>query len=210
MTPEQFLSLDEIKRKCGISGTDLDAQLGIYRDAAISTIQTRTRRNILDRNGVKVRSPDRGDGRGFVTFYVRDAKAISETTDITYRTAQEDPGFERDGTLSIPAKHWEILSDRVRVYNGRAASADGTLPAGVDSWPARDMSVFLETTLDVGIPNGQAPAEFQAAALMLVREMQEGSPMDALPHSILDVVLKDHVRPAFTATDELLTEAGVE
>lgn len=209
MTPEQFLSLDHIKTRCGISGADLDGQLTLFRDAAIGTIEGRTRRNITDRADLKVRSPDRGDGKDYITFYIFDAKPITEATAITYRTRQDDPGFNRDGTLTIPAEHWEVLPDRVRVYNGHAASADGTTPAGVDGWPERDMTVFYETALSVGIDNGKAPVEFQAAALMLVRELQEGSALDALPQSIVDLVLKDHVRPAFTATDEILADAGV-
>ena len=209
MTPEQFVSLDTIKTRCGISGDALDAQLAVFRDAAIGTIEGRTRRNIADRAAVNVRSPDGGDGLGYITFYIHDAKPITEKTAVTYRTRQENPGFARDGTLTIPAEYWEVLPDRVRVYNGHDASADGTTPAGVDPWPERDRTVFLETTLAVGIPDGKAPAEFVAAAFMLIREQQEGSLLDALPHNIVDLVLKDHARPAFTATDELLAEAGV-
>ena len=208
MTPEQFQSLDHIKTRCGISGTDLDAQLALFRDAAIGSIQGRTRRNILDRE-MAVRSPDRGDAKNYITFYIHDAKPITEATAITYRTMQEDPGFQRDGTLTVPASFWEVLPDRVRVYNGHEASADGTTPAGVDGWPERDMSVFYETTLSVGIATGNAPAEFQAAALMLIRELQEGSAIDELPPNIVDLVLKDHVKPPFTATDEMLADAGV-
>ena len=209
MTPEQFLSLDQIKTRCGISGTDLDAQLTLFREAAIGAIQSRTRRHITDRDDVAVRSPDQGTGKNYITFYIYDAKPITEATAITYRTMQSDPGFNRDGTLTVPAEHWEVLADRVRVYNGHAASADGTTPAGVDGWPERDMSVFYETTLSVGIADGGAPAEFQAAALMLIRELQEGSAIDELPPNIVDLVLKDHVKPPFTATDEMLADAGV-
>ena len=209
MTPEQFVSLDTIKTKCGIDGTALDAQLAVFRDTAIGTIENRTRRRIADQTDVKVRSPDRGSGKSYVTFYIHDAKPITEAKDVTYRTVQEEPGFVRDGTLTIPAEYWEVLPDRVRVYNGHDASADGTTPAGVDPWPDRDMTVFLETSLDVGIAPGKSPAEFTAAALMLIRELQEGSLIDALPHNIVDLVLKDHAKPAFTATDETLADAGV-
>ena len=209
MTPEAFLSLDTIKTRCGIAGDALDAQLTAFRDAAIGTIENRTRRNIADQADVKVRSPDRGDGMSYITFYIHDAKPITEATPVTYRTNQDNPGFVRDGTLTIPAEHWEVLPDRVRVYNGRAPSVDGTDPGGVDPWPDRDMSVFLEATLSVGIPAGKAPAEFTSAAMMLVRELQEGSLIDGLPHNIVDLVLKDHAKPAFTATDETLADAGV-
>lgn len=209
MTPEAFQSLAEIKTRCGISGSDLDAQLTTFRDAAIGAIEGRTRRHIVDADGVRVRSPDRGTGRDYITFYIHDAKPITEAMEITYRTVQTDPGFARDGTLTVPPEFTETLHDRVRVYNGVAASADGTTPAHVADWPERDMSVFFETALDVGIAPGKAPAEFQAAALMLVRELQEGSALDGLPHNIVDLVLKDHVRPPFTATDEMLYDAGV-
>ena len=208
MTPDQFLSLDEIKKRCGISGAELDTQLSTFRDAAIGAVESRTRRNITDRSDVKVRSPDRGDGKQYVTFYVYDAKPVTAATAITYRSRQEDPGFARDGTLTVPAEYWEVLPDRVRVYNGRAADPENQ--ARVEAWPERDLSVFLETTLDVGIPAGKAPGEFTAAALMLIRELQEGSLLDQLPHNIVDLVLRDHVRPAFSATDELLSEAGVQ
>ena len=204
MTPEQFLSLEQIKRRCGISGTDLDAQLGIFREAAINTIQTRTRRNILDRTGVKVRSPDPGYGKEFITFYIYDSKPITETVNILYRTAQEDPGFNRDGTLAVPSKAWDVRGDRVCAYNATGESG------AVVNWPERDKRVFYEAEFDVGIPEGQAPAEFTAAALMLIRELQEGSAMDELPHNIVDLVLRDHVVPGFTATDDILTDAGVK
>ena len=210
MTPEQFLSLAEIKVRCGISGADLDSQLTINRDAAIGVVESRTRRNIVDREAVKVRSPDRGDGRGFITFYVHDAKPITEATAVAYRTRQDDPGFARDGSLSIPASFWDVRADRVCVYNGRAPSVDGTDPGGVSPWPERDMAVFFETAVNVGIPDGKAPQELKAAALMIVRELQEGSLLDNLPPNIVDLVLRDHVKPAFSATDELLTDAGVE
>lgn len=209
MTPEEFVSLDTIKTRCGITGDALDAQLTVFRDTAIGTIENRTRRNIADRTDVKVRSPDRGNGKSYITFYIHDAKPITDATAITYRTRQEEPGFVRDGTLTIPAEYWEVLPDRVRVFNGHDASADGTTPAGVDAWPDRDTTVFLETSLDVGIAAGKAPAEFVAAAMMLIRELQEGSLIDALPHNIVDLVLKDHAKPAFTATDETLADAGV-
>lgn len=206
MTPEQFLSLDQIKLKCGISGDSLDGQLSIYRDAAIGTIEGRTRRNILDRD-VPVKSPNGGNGRGYITFYEYDIAAIADPVEITYRTRQETPGFIRDGTLTIPAKFWSVEADRVHVYNGRVDSGSGE--DAVDDWPDRDRSVFYQATLAVGIPAGKAPAEFGAAALMLVRELQEGSAIDALPANIVDLVLRDHVRPAFTAVDEVLADAGV-
>lgn len=205
MTPEQFLSLDVIKAKCGISGTDLDAQLGIYRDAAIGAIESRTRRNIVDRTehgALRVKSPDRPQGLSFITFHVYDAKPITEAKNVLYRTAQDSPGFTLDGRLAIPANYWEVRADRVCVYNADSG--------GVQAWPDRDTSHHFAADLDVGIADGKAPAEFTAAALMLVREMHEGSPLDALPHSILDLVLADHVKPALTATDELLMQAGVE
>ena len=204
MTPDQFLSIDQIKLKCGISGDSLDAQLGTFRDAAIGTIEGRTRRNITDRN-VKVRSPDGGDGMRPITFYIYDALDIEANQTVTYRTRQELPGFNRDGSLDIPAVHWRVEGDRVQVYNG-GTNAEGE--AVVNEWPERDRSIFYETTLAVGIPSGQAPAEFAAAALMLVRELQEGAAIDALPHSIVDLVLKDHVRPGFTAIDEAMADAG--
>ena len=209
MTPEQFQSLDQIKLRCGISGSDLDDQLATFRDAAIGAIQGRTRRNISDRAEVPVKSPDRGEGKNYITFYIHDAKPITEAKAVTYRTKQDDPGFVRDGSLTIPAEYWQVMSDRVRVYNGHAASADGTTPAGVDVWPERDMSVHYQTALDVGIADGEAPAEFQAASLMLIRELQEGSAIDQLPPNIVDLVLRDHVRPALTAVDEMLADAGV-
>ena len=202
MTPEQFLSLDEIKRKCGISGTDLDGQLSIYREAAIGTIEKRTLRVVKDRPAVEVQSPDNPVGKDYVTFYLYDALPIPETTDVAYRTKQDDPGFARDGTLSIPAAHWSVLKDRVRVYNG---TADGVSP-----WPERDPSVPFAATLPAGIPAGQAPPEFQAAALMLIREQHEGSLMDKLPTSILDVLLRDHVKPRLTVATERLIEAGID
>ena len=91
--------------------------------------------------------------------------------------------------------------DRVCVYNGTAD--------GVDSWPARDTSVFYEATLDVGIASGKAPPEFASAALMIVRELQEGNMLDKLDPNIVDLILKDHVLPPLTSTDELLADAGV-
>ena len=206
MTPEQFLSLDQIKLKCGIDGATLDAQLSTFRDAAIGAIEGRTRRHITDKD-VKVRSPDGGDGRAYISFYIHDAADISADQTITYRTRQDVPGFDRDGSLTIPAVHWNVRRDRVQAFNGRT-DANGVKT--VEAWPERDRSVFYETTLSVGIPEGEAPAEFEAAALMLVRELQEGSALDQLPHNIVDLVLKEHVQPQFTATDEMLFEAGVD
>lgn len=207
MTPEQFLSLDQIKLKCGISGDSLDGQLSIFRDAAIGTIEGRTRRNIVDRD-VEAQSPDGGDGRNPITFYIYDAKPISDPLEVGYRTRQDIPGWVRDGTLTIPAKFWRVESDRVRVYNGRVDS--GTGEDAVENWPERDRAIFYQATFPVGIPDGKAPAEFEAAALMLVRELQEGSAIDALPANIVDLVLKDHVKPPFTATDEVLADAGIK
>ena len=203
MTPEQFLPLAEIKTKCGITGADLDAQLITYRLAAIGVVETRTRRNIRDREGERIRALEPKGPRGFITFFVYDAKPIEAAKIVRYRTLQDDPGFDRDGQLAIPDKFWEVRPDSVRAYN-----ADSS---GLQSWPERrDRSIPFEANLDVGIPDGEAPAEFKAAALMLVREMQEGSPLDALPHSILDLVLADHVKPALTAADETLYEAGIQ
>ena len=206
MTPEQFLSLDQIKVRCGIDGTSLDAQLTTFRAAAIGAIESRTRRNITDRD-VKVRSPDGGDGKQYITFYIHDALAIEGDQTVTYRTRQDMPGFNRDGSLSIPAVHWNVEADRVQVFNG---AADSNGEAVVNDWPERDRKIFYETTLSVGIPEGKSPAEFEAAALMLIRELQEGSAIDQLPHSIVDLVLKDHVAPPFTATDEMLASAGID
>ena len=203
MTPEQFLSLDEIKKRCGISGTELDAQLGINRAAAISVVESRTRRNILDRTDVKVRSPDRGDGRGFITFYIYDAKPVTESTHVRYRTRQDSPGFDLDGSLDIDERNWDVRADRVRVYNG---DAEGV----VSNWPQRDTAVHFEAALDVGIPDGKAPPEFTAAVLMIVRELTEGTMLEKLDDNIVDLVLRDHVRPSITATDDLLADAGVE
>lgn len=206
MTPEEFLPLASIKTKCGISGTDLDDNLTTYRAAAIGTIESRTRRNILDRE-ISAMSPDSGGGKfAFITFYVHDAKPVTAPIEIRYRSKQEQPGFKRDAHVTVHQDLLEVVHDRVRAYNG-AAGADGTVE--VSAWPDRDATVFFEARFNVGIPAGEAPAEFEAAALMLVRELQEGSAMDALPHNIVDLVLKDHVRPAFTATDELLASAGV-
>ena len=206
MTPEQFLSLDQIKLKCGISGDSLDAQLATFRDAAIGTIEGRTRRNIADRD-IEAQSPDGGDGLAYITFYLYDAKPISDPLAISYRTRQDSPGWVRDGTLTIPAKFWSVERDRVRVYNGRVD--DGTGEDAVDSWPERDRAIFYQATFPVGIPDGEAPPEFEAAAIMLIRELQEGSALDALPPNIVDLVLKDHVKPPFTATDEVLADAGI-
>ena len=202
MTPEQFLSLDEIKARCGISGTDLDSQLQTFRSSAIGIVESRTRRHIVDAD-IPLLSPSAGIGRGFIEFFAYDIAAPDAAIDIRYRTAQEDPGFERDGTLSIPAAKWSVLKDRIRAYN-----ASGESGAVLD-WPDRDTSVHYEATFSVGIPSGKAPAEFTAAALMIVREMQEGSLLDQLPPNILDIALQDHVKPALTATDELLLSAGV-
>ena len=204
MTPEQFLPLNEIKKKCGlpVGATDLDVQLGIYRDAAISKIESRTRRHIVDVENLAVRSASRGDGMSFIVFHVHDAKAISSAKAITYRTDQTDPGFARDGTLAIPASLWDVRADSVCVYNGDSS--------GVQNWPRRDMKIPYEATFDVGIPEGNAPAEFQAAALMLVRELQEGSAMDSLPSGILDLILRDHVKPRLTAADAERADAGVD
>ena len=207
MTPEQFLSIAEIKTKCGISGDSLDGQLADFRDAAIAVIESRTDRHIVDAAALAVRSPDApGSGKPPIEFSVFDAKPITAATAVTYRTRQDDPGFVRDGTLTIPAEFWHVEAARVRVYNGRAAAAG--VAAGVDPWPERDAAVLFEATLAVGIPDGKAPPEFKAAALMLVRELQEGSAMDALePHNIVDVVLRDHVTGALSAARERLLEA---
>ena len=210
MTPEQFLSIAEIKRVCGISGDDLDAQLGVYRDAAIGVIESRTSRNITDRAALAVLSPDApGSGKPPIEFSVFDALPITATTEVSYRTRRDEPGFDRDGTLSIPAAHWEVRPDRVRVYNGRVVA--GNAPPVVDPWPERDETILFQTTLPVGIPAGKAPAEFKAAGLMLVRELQEGSALDALdPHNIVEVVLKDHITAGISAaTERLLTAEGV-
>ena len=207
MTPEQFLPLDEIKSVCGISGTGLDGQLATHRGAAIGVIESRTSRNLVDRDALAVLSPDApGSGKVPITFSVFDARPITAATAVTYRTRQEDPGFVRDGTLSIPAEFWQVGPDSVRVYNGRGANGDAA--AGVDPWPDRDTSLLFRTELAVGIPAGEAPDEFKSAALMIVRELQEGSALDALePHNIVDLVLKDHVTAGISAARERLLEA---
>ena len=203
MTREEFLTLAEVKVRCGISGTDLDGQLGTFLNSAIGVVESRTRRHILDRSDVKVQSPDAGNGRDCITFYVYDAKPITAATTVRYREAQDNPGFNLDGSLSIDERNWDVRRDRVRVYNG-----DGN--GVVSDWPARDKRVHFEATLDVGMASGTAPPEFTAAALMIVRELQEGSMLETLPHNIVDLVLEDHVKPALTATDGLLLDAGVE
>ena len=206
MTPEQFLSIAEIKTRCGIAGDALDEQLAVFRDAAIGVVESRTSRHIVDRAALAVKSPDSPTGKEFITFGVYDALPITAAATVTYRTRQDDPGFVRDGSLEIPAEFWMVEHDRVRAYNGRAAS--GGNAAGVDVWPERDPRMLFETTLAVGIPAGQAPAEFKSAALMLVRELQEGSAMDSLePHNIVDAVLRDHVTGGLSAANERLFEA---
>ena len=202
MTPEQFLSLADIKTRCGISGTDLDAQLQSFRASAIGVVESRTRRHIIDTT-LTLPSPSAAHGRDYIEFFSYDIHAPTEAVDVRYRTAQDNPGFERDGTLSIPAAKWEVLKDRARVYNASGPGGD------VVNWPDRDTTVFLQATFEAGIPAGKSPPEFVSAVLMLVREMQEGSAMDQLPQNIVDLILQDHAKPDLTATDELLLSAGV-
>ena len=203
MTRDEFLTLATVKARCGISGTDLDGQLGTFLNTAISVVESRTRRHIIDASDVKVRSPDAGNGRDYLTFYIHDAKPITAATTVRYRTAQDNPGFDLDGSLSINERNWDVRGDCVRVYNG---DENGV----VTDWPARDKRVHFEATLDVGMASGTAPPEFEAAALMIVRELQEGSMLETLPHNIVDLVLQDHVKPSLTATDEILLDAGLE
>ena len=90
MTPAEFLSLPQIKKKCAlpVGATDLDDLLGTYLDAAIAKIETTTRRNVIDRDLV-LQSPDRGVIRQPIRFFAYDAKPIANTTDVRYRAASE-------------------------------------------------------------------------------------------------------------------------
>ena len=96
----------------------------------------------------------------------------------------------------------------VCVFNGRLA---GSGDAVVDDWPDADSAVPFEATIPVGIPSDSADGFLPAArsaALMLIREQHEGSALDSLPQSIVDLLLRDYVKPAFTAADEIRFEAG--
>lgn len=214
MTPDQFLSLADIRKKCGLRSGDAeqDALLETYRAAAIAKIERTTRRNIRDRSLI-VRSPDRGGSNSYLRFFVYDARPIVNDITIRYRAANPQPGFALDGTISIPGKFWHVGNECVRVYNGRDTGA-GTM---VDNWPDSDSSVPYEVTLPVGISApaaGESPTGFHAAAasaaLMLVREQQEGSALDSIPMGIVDLLLADYIKPAFTAADEIRFEAGIE
>ena len=203
MTPEQFLPLAKIKAKCGIptSNTDLDDLLMDYLKAAIARIESVTRRNILDRPAVKILSPDPARQREFIRFFAYDIKPLGPVVTIRYKSAG-DPGFAREQTLTIPSKFTELRSNQICVYN---ATSDG-----VTEWPEHDPTVALEATLDLGMAVGAAPPEFAVCALTLIREMQEGTILDALPNNILDLLLKDHVKPPITEEDEIRIAAGIE
>ena len=202
MTPERFLSLSDIKVRCGITDSDLDGQLQSFRASAIAVVESRTRRHIVDAE-LTLRSPSAGLGRDFIEFYAYDIKPPTEAVNVRFRTPQDNPGFDRDGTATIAADKWEVLKDRARVYNAQGEGGN------VLNWPERDKRVHFEATFDVGMADGKSPPEFVSAVLMLVREMQEGSAMDQLPPNIVDLILQDHAKPDLTATDELLLSAGV-
>ena len=212
MTPDRFISLAELKKKCGLppGATDLDVQMGIYRDTAIAKIESRTRRHIVDKS-VTIQSPSGGDGLDCIVFHVHDAKLPDPDPEgdrfliVKYRTDQATPGFQRDGELKIPIELCDFRKDRVLVFNGDSS--------GAKSWPARDTMIPYQADFNVGIPgddsSNESPPEFISACLMIVAELQAGSLMDSLPKGILDLILRDHVKPNLTAADEEMAEAGV-
>lgn len=202
MLIETFLPISEVREKCAVVGTSADDLLIRHRAAATAHVERIVRRNVLDRvvtaNAIpqwtdgqrrQMRPPLQPDAHQPIVFQVADAKSLgAETLAVTYRIESETSSFERDGEIRVPPAQVDIRQDRVLVVQ--------------NEWPTNaDLSIPYQATFTVGMKDGDAPPEYQTAALFLTREMFFGSMLDQLKPGIVEQILRDHVAISYNSLD---------
>ena len=209
MLIEDFLPISEVREKCAVGNSSADDLLTRHRAAATAHVALITQRNIVDATVTAQCLPQYTQAqrryanlpitpgpRQPVVFGVQDAKDFGlEGMRIEYRRPSENTGYARDGAVVVPSNQIDITPNRVYAIQ--------------DSWPESDPSVPWQASINVGIPTGKAPPEFQTAVLFLTREMYFGSMLDQLKGGVVDAILRDHIAISFDDLDSDFLAAGV-
>ena len=158
-------TVPELRAYLGLSTASDDTRIGVHREAAVEFIEAHTARNIIDRT---VEAEAVGGEFDDLMFYVADCKPVVTQT-VAYRREEDGPGFAKGASFSVPADRIRILSDTV------------TIRPTSDGWPAKDSGTFYGADFETGMHSDEVPACIREATQMLVRELYEGSAMDAIP-----------------------------
>ena len=176
-SPDSVATVAELRAYLGLTVTDDDAKIERHRAAAIDLIESYTRRNVLDRE-VSVEAC--GSAASDLVFYVADVQ-VSGSATVSYRADGAGPGFSTTASLTVPL-------DRVRVVPEKT-----TLRPDADGWPGREDGTFYSSTFSTGMT--EIPPAIQEATRLIVRELYEGSAMDAIPMgSLVSTLLGPYTR----------------
>ena len=193
MTYEEFLPISDMRKHCGITGSSRDALLMVYREAAAEKIEAITRRNIISRT-ITVQSPDDYD-MNTIRFDASDAQIPDLGLALKYRAVSRGQGFDLPDTY--PSAESTIASQYFRVTQYTVE----VLPGPDDSnFPEKYENTQYQMNIPVGMIASDCPPVFRVAGLFIVREMNDGSALDALPDGVVDNLLRDHVGPPLTLT----------
>ena len=178
-TLDDVTTIPELRGYLGLSTTSDDQRIGVHREAAVEFIEAHTARNILDRT---VEAEATGGQYDDLMFYVADCKTVVTQT-VAYRREADGPGFAKGASFSVEADRIRILADTV------------TIRPTSDGWPAKCDGTFYGAEFEVGMGDDDIPPCIREATSMLVRELYEGSAMDAIPlGSMAASILSPHMK----------------
>ena len=179
-TLDDVATLASLRSYLGVVATADDARIAGHRLAAVSLIEDYTGRNVLTRTVPLVEADGRPDRD--LTFYVADAVAAGSHT-LHYRPASAEPGFALTSSVDVPTAQVRVDEDRV------------TFRPDADGWPERQAGTFYAVDFAVGMAADAVPPPLSEVCNLIVRELYEGSALDAIPNgSIVSALLSPYQR----------------
>ena len=170
---DDVATIAELREFLSLSTSNDDGKLEGMRAAVIGTMESITRRNILDRS-VTAEAP--GNSSCDLVFNVADAR-VGPTQQLDYRRASDGPGFALSANVSVSNDQIKVTDDCV------------VMRPTADGWPDREPGVPYTATFATGMLAADVPAQMQEAAKLMVREVYEGSAMEAVVYNGLFQVL---------------------
>lgn len=162
---DDVATIAELREHLSLSTGNDDGKLEGMRAAVIGTMESVTRRNILDRS---VTAQAVGGSGCDLVFHVADAR-VGPTQQLDYRRASDGPGFALTANVSVSNDQIQVTDDYV------------VMRPTDDGWPDRDAGVPYAATFATGMQ--EVPAQMQEAAKLMVREVYEGSAMEMVVYN---------------------------
>ena len=181
MTLDDVISLPAARSYVGIVSADDDDRITRHRAAAVALVEEYLRRHILDRDGLEAEGSRVADG----ALYFRCPDVVKpDSLTIRYRPAEAGAGAARTAAIEFNADQTTDLVD--------ADSGGLRIWPQAEGWPQFYTGRMpLITGLAAGMPAAALPEPWQAAIELLIRELYEGSAMDAIPAgSVVDSLLR--------------------